>query len=50
MVEWLPVPRSKDQEDSEGTRKWRGKKEEGNQQNAAFTPKGIKDDLFWGQE
>lgn len=27
-----------------------GKKEEGNQQNTAFMPKGIKDDLFWGQE
>lgn len=50
MVERLLVRRSKDKEDSEGTRKWRGKKEEGYQQNAALTPKGIKDDLFWGQE
>lgn len=50
VVERLLVPRSKDKENSKGTGKWRGKKEEGNQQNAAFTPKGIKDDLFWGQE
>lgn len=46
MVERLLVPRSKD----EGTGEWRGKGEEGNQQNTAFKPKGIKDNLFWGQE